>query len=245
MTDFVEERGGGFEAVAGFVGEAGGGRFFEDFLVAALRGAVAFAESEDVALAVAEDLDFDVAGAGYVFFEVDAGVAEVGAAEAQDGLVGFGELLGRVADAHADAAAAAGALEHDRVGEGVGLGEGVVEVGEQAGAGEERNAAGLGGGAGGVLEREGFDVLGRGADEGDAAGGAGAGEVDIFAEEAVAGMDGFGAGFGGGGEDGVEGEIALRGGRFADEDGFVGVEDVERVLVGDRSRRRRSRRPCA
>ncbi len=84
-----------------------------------------------------------------------------------------------------------------------------------------------------MLEREGFDVLGRGADEGDAAGGAGSGEVDIFAEEAVAGMDGFGAGFGGGGEDRVEGEVALRGGRFADEDGFVGVEDVERVFVGD------------
>ena len=84
-----------------------------------------------------------------------------------------------------------------------------------------------------MLEREGFDVLGRGADEGDAAGGAGAGEVDIFAEEAVAGMDGFGAGCGGCGEDRVEGEIALRGGGFADEDGFVGVQDVERVLVGD------------
>ncbi len=38
-----EEGGGGLEAGAGFVGEAGGGRFFENFLVAALRGAVAFA----------------------------------------------------------------------------------------------------------------------------------------------------------------------------------------------------------
>jgi len=86
--------------------------------------------------------------------------------------------------------------------------------------------------AGGVLEREGYDVLGRGADEGDAACGAGSGEGDIFAEESVAGMDGLGAGCGGGGEDGVEGEIALRGGGFADEDGFVGIEDVERVFVG-------------
>ena len=134
-----------------------------------------------------------------------------------------------MADAHADAAAAAGALEHDGVGEGFGLGEGVVEVGEKAGAGKEGNVAGLGGGAGRVLEREGFDVLGRGADEGDAARGAGSSEVYVFAEEAVAGMDGFGAGLGGG-EDGVEGEIALRGGRFADEDGFVGLRTWSEFL---------------
>ncbi len=46
-------------------------------------------------------------------------------------------------------------------------------------------------------------------------------------------MDSFGAGFGGCGEDGVEGEIALRGRSFTDEDSFVGVEDVERIFVGD------------
>ena len=95
VDGFGEKGGGGFEAGARFVSEAGGGRFFEDFLVAALRGAVAFPQGEDAALAVAEDLDFDVAGAGYIFFEIDAGVAEVGAAQAEYGLVGFGELLGR------------------------------------------------------------------------------------------------------------------------------------------------------
>ncbi len=137
-----------------------------------------------------------------------------------------------MADAHADAASAAGALEHDRVGEGFGLGEGVIEARKQAGAGEQWDAAGFGGGAGGVLEGEGLDVLGRGADEGDAASGAGAGEVDVFRQEAVAGMDGLCAGLGGGGEDGFEREIALGGGSSSDKDGFVGLEDVERVFVG-------------
>ena len=70
-----------------------------------------------------------MAGSRYIFFEVDAGVAEVGAAQTENRLVGFGELVGGVADAHADAAAAAGALEHDGIGEGVGFGEGVVEIG--------------------------------------------------------------------------------------------------------------------
>ncbi len=100
---------------------------------------------------------------------------------------------------------------------GIGLREGVFQVGDQAGAGKQRNAAGLGGGAGRVFEREGFDVLGRGADEADAACCAGASERDIFAEESVAGMDGFGARLFCGGEDGVEGEIALGCGCFTDQ----------------------------
>ena len=151
MNGFAEEGGGGEEALAGGVREAGGGGFFEDLLVAALGGAVAFAEGEDVALAVAEDLDFDVAGAGDEALEVDGGVAEVGLSEAGDGVEGVGKFSGGVADAHADAAAASGAFEHDRVAEGFGLGEGVGEVLEEAGAGEEWDAAGLGCGAGGVF----------------------------------------------------------------------------------------------
>ena len=47
-------------------------------------------------------------------------------------------------------------------------------------------------------------------------------------------MDGFGAGLGDGGEDGFKGEIALGGGRGAEEDGFVSFKDVEGVAVGFR-----------
>ena len=63
-------------------------------------------------------------------------------------------------------------------------------------------------------------------------GGALTGEVNVFRQEAVAGMDGFGASLRDCGEDGFKGEIALGGGRRADEDGFVGFKDVERVGVG-------------
>ena len=52
---------------------------------------------------------------------------------------------------HADASAAAGAFEHDGIAEGFGLGEGVGDVCEEAGAGQERDAAGLRSGAGGVF----------------------------------------------------------------------------------------------
>ena len=48
---------------AGLVAHAGGGRFLDHLLVAALEGAVALEQVDDVALAVGEDLHLDVARA--------------------------------------------------------------------------------------------------------------------------------------------------------------------------------------
>ena len=49
-----------------------GRRFFDYFLVAALHGAFAFAERNDAAVRVGEDLNFDVARLLEIFFEVQA-----------------------------------------------------------------------------------------------------------------------------------------------------------------------------
>ena len=54
----------------------GDGRFLEHLLVAALDRAVALADVDGVAVAVAEHLEFDVARVGEIFFEVDGVVAE-------------------------------------------------------------------------------------------------------------------------------------------------------------------------
>ena len=56
--------------------QRGRGAFLPDFLMAALQRAVALAEMDGVALAVAEHLDFDVARLLQVFFEIDRIVAE-------------------------------------------------------------------------------------------------------------------------------------------------------------------------
>ncbi len=50
----------------------------QDLLVAALEGAVAVAEGDDLALAVAEDLHLDVAGVFDEAFQEDAGGGEGG-----------------------------------------------------------------------------------------------------------------------------------------------------------------------
>jgi hypothetical protein len=54
----------------------GRGRLLDDLLVAALDGAVALAEVDDVAVAVGEDLHLDVARVGQVALEVDRRVGE-------------------------------------------------------------------------------------------------------------------------------------------------------------------------
>ena len=90
-------------------------RFLEDLLVAALERAVALAEVDRVALAVAEHLEFDVARVGEIFFHVDGVVAE--------GRAGFGRRLAHQAfelvfgldHLHPAPAAARCGLDQDRI----------------------------------------------------------------------------------------------------------------------------------
>ncbi len=86
----VAQAGGGFEQTSALLGgESGGGRFLDDFLIAALNGAVAFADGYYVAAAVAEDLDFDVAGVLDKFFEKDSAFLEIVFCEAFHSGEGF------------------------------------------------------------------------------------------------------------------------------------------------------------
>ena len=64
--------------VAGGGVERGRGAFLPDLLMAALQRAVALAEMDGVALAVAEHLDLDVARPLQIFLEIDRVVAEGG-----------------------------------------------------------------------------------------------------------------------------------------------------------------------
>ena len=58
--------------------ERGRGAFLPDLLVAALQRAIALAEMDGMALAVAKHLDFDVARALEIFLDIDGVVAERG-----------------------------------------------------------------------------------------------------------------------------------------------------------------------
>src|ERR1700728_3667353 len=73
-----ERDGGRGEFATDFFGQADGRGDLDDFLVAALHGAVALIEVQDIALRVADDLNLDVLGAADVAFEKDGVVAEGG-----------------------------------------------------------------------------------------------------------------------------------------------------------------------
>ena len=70
--------GGLAHLAAALGGHAGGGRFFQHLLVAALHRAVALEQVDAVAVRVGEDLDLDVARAGDVLLDQHVVVAEAG-----------------------------------------------------------------------------------------------------------------------------------------------------------------------
>ncbi len=206
--------------------------------MAALHGAVALEQMHDRAVAVGENLHLDVAGALDQLFEIDLVAAEGG--------LGLAPRRGEVADqrllvgddAHAAPAAAPRRLEHDRVADFQRVLLRVGDLGgKRLGRRHDRNAD---------LDREiarrnlvaqhahGF---GRRADEDDAVFGAGFRQRRIFGQEAVARMNGVGAGFLRHADDFGDRQVGfdrpedLAVGHFADLVGLVGLEAVQRQLV--------------
>ena len=210
-------------------------RLLDHLLVATLDRALALAEIDDMAVLVAEHLNFDVTRIDDEFLDEDAIVAErrqrfgFGAREA------LGDFLARVGDAHALAAAARRGLDHHRIADFVG------DLGGALGALDHAEETGNGRDLGGVGELLRFDLVAHrldgarvGADEDDPFSGERVSEGGALGEEAVAGMHRFRAGLLAGGDDLVDQKIGLRGRRRADGDRLVGHFDVQRVLVGFR-----------
>ena len=209
------------------------GGLFDELLVAALDGALALTQAEDVAVLVGENLELDVAGALDEFFEVEVTVAEGARGLAGGLLEERGQLFGGAHDAHSASTAAGRCLEHDGVADGAGALQGLGLAGEHAvGAGKDGDAGLLHGLARGAFFAHQAGDLGRRADELDVGGAADLGEVGVLAEQAVSGMDGVDVGDLGGGDDGGDVEVALGGAGRADADGLVGELDMQAVPVG-------------
>ena len=216
-------------------------RLLDHLLVTALDRAVALAEVDHVAVPVGEHLDLDVARVLEVALDVDAVVGEELLAFAGRALEGLLEVVGGHRDAEALAATAARGLAGDRVAGFVGLLAGRLDVRRGLGrAGHDRHP-GLGHDlARPRLRAHRFDRLRRRADEDDARLVAGAGEVGVLGEEAVAGVDRLGARLLGGLDDLLDVQVALGRDRGADQEGLVGLAHVRRIAVdlgvdGDRA----------
>ncbi len=141
---------------------------------------------------------------------------------------------------HAAPAAAGRRLDEHRVADLRGDALGVVLVGDAAlRARHARDAEALGGALGLDLVAHDADVLGLRADEGDVVMLEHLGEARVLGQEAVAGMDGVGAGDLAGGDDRRNVEIAVARGRRADADALVGEPHMHGVGVGGRMDRDR------
>ena len=231
----------GLRGLAGGLADAGSGRLveqcrgrlFDDLLVAPLQRALTLAEVDDVAVGVGHDLDLDVARGGHESFEEESVVAEGARGLTAGRLQRFGQLLGLEHRVHAFASASGGGFdEHGEPDIGRGRDQGFVAHGGVLRAGHERDSAGGYGLFGGDLVAHGPDGVRVGAEEDDAGGLAGRGELSVLRQESVAGVDGFGPGGPSGVDDLVDAQIRFGGGGRAQVHGGVGGLDVGGVGIG-------------
>ena len=195
---------------------------------------------DGLAFAVAQHLDFDVAGLFQIFLDIDGVVAEGGLRLGARGGERVGKRLGVARDLHAASAAAGRRLDQHRIADVVGDARGFRVGGDAAlRARHHRNAEALGGALGLDLVAHEADVLGLGADELHAVLFQDFGKAGVLRQEAVAGMHGVGAGDLAGGEDIGDVEIAVLGGGRADAHALVGKAHMHGVGVGGGMHRHR------
>lgn len=166
----------------------------DDLLVAALDGAIAFEEVDDIPVSVAEDLDLDMARRVDVLLGDDLVIAKGRLGFPLCRCQGVGQVAFMIDLPHALAATALGGFEHDRIPQ--------IRARAQkplrrlivpAVVRDHRNACGLHRIFGNALRRHSANGLWRRADEDQPGVATRLGKVRIFRKKAIARMDGVGA----------------------------------------------------
>ena len=113
------------DAVTHVLRQSDGRRFFQQFLIAPLQRAFAFAEVQDFAIVVRDDLHFDMAGVFDVMFKVIFGFGDV-----DEVIENVAKVFFVMCDAHAFAAASGYWFEDNRITYFAGCCDGFFPVGE-------------------------------------------------------------------------------------------------------------------
>ncbi len=192
--------------------EARARRDLDELLVAALQRALAFAERDDGATAVADDLHLDVPRARQVALDVEVARAERARGLGAAARVGLGEGRGIADDPHAATAAARDRLQHDRATGRLGGEERarLLHAGRAARARKQRHGETRRQHPRPTLVAEDREHLGARADEDEARVRRARGEVGALGEKAIAGMHGVGARGLGGRDHAVDVEVRGR-----------------------------------
>ena len=234
VADAGGETHGGLTEVATHAGvEVHGRRDLDHLLVAALDGAVALVEVEDISVTVAEDLHLDVLRARYVFFEEHGGIAERAARFALRLVEQRRQILGFLDHAHAAPATSEGRFDDERKPDFfrdpqclAPLGHGIL------GAGKHGDMELLGERSSGGLVAHGIEETRIRPHESNARLVASPGKPGVLGEEPVAGMDHVHAAFACEGDDALDIEIRTnRPLALADDISLVGLEAVHGVAV--------------
>ena len=219
-------------APAQFVTDGGRRAFLHHFLVPPLQRAFALAQVNQVAVPVAENLDFHVAGVLDVLFQVNRRIVEsvlrLGARRAVGGF-----QFGFLADHPQSLAPPAGrGLQHHGVADLTRDALNLFEAFEiPVGAGDHRQARLDQRMAGGGLRAHQLHGAHRRTDENDSRIFAGAREFGVFRQKSVTGVNRFRAAAARGVEDAVDAQVAFRGRRRADRICLVSIAHVQRFAV--------------
>src|SRR5207249_3441881 len=211
-----------FAQVFEFVFDEWGRRFFDNLLVAPLNRAVAFAQMDDIAAIVGEDLKLDVVGFFDEFLDVNAGVAERFFRFVAGGVVAFDQRDVVMSGAHPAPAAAGNRFDHHRITDPFGGRNRFLFVFHHPfGAGRRGDTCFLRQYAADRFVLKRIHGAGAGADEANVAVLADIGEVGVFRQKPVTTVNGIDVGDFRGADDAVDAQVAFVAGSFADANGFV------------------------
>ena len=210
--------------------DGGGGRFLDDLLVPALNGTLPLETVHHVAVGIADDLHFHVAGAFQPPFQEYPVVAEGTGRFPAGARHRLGQAVLPFDDAHAAPAAAGGSLDQHGIADAASGGGKVAAVVDLDGL-KRRHARFPHQSLGGQFVAHLPDHGGRRADPAQAGLEHGPGEGFVFGQEAVTRVNGLGAAQYAGMEQLVDVQVAFRGRATAEGDGAVGIVDEGRVDI--------------
>ena len=208
-------------------------RLLDDFLVAPLDRAFALAEVDHPALRISENLKLDVSWSFEILFEVEGRISKCPFRLVPSGVIRFLQLVRIPGQAHPSATTAGRRFEDHRKADLLGKlqrliarGERTVRTGQDWHLGGRHGSSSLG-----FVTHE-ANGLGRGSDEGEAALADDLGEMRVFGQKPVSGVNRVRTGDPGGRHHRGHVEVRARRVRRTDAHRLVGEHDVEAVPVG-------------
>src|SRR5690606_33088125 len=208
-------------------------RFFDDFLMAALYGALAFEKVEDITVSITQHLKLDMPGFGDVFLDKHRSIAKCRCGLTHGAFHLRGEVVFLFHDAHPFSSSAGGGIEQN----GIAYVAGNLLAGGNVGnrifcAGYERNAmVGSRFFRGQLITHKGNGLGGR-SDEDEPGVGDASGKVFVFGQKPISGVNGLRATAQRDFNDPLNVEIRLARGWWARAKSLVGEADMGTETVG-------------